>query len=393
VSNETDAAGGSTGTVAEGAGDGALRLAGSDTPKALADALTAHWTDAVMALSTGDVERHARDVLHDEALAADIAESAKDKSVSEDTRLFRVIMRLDPRENPQFMGYELSEQGLAELASEVDGPFPTWSATAALRIIYTDRVLSLYADAAKTQRFREFDERWHEEFDAWSRLTARSSDAGGPDIFSKSAWRTRAKILQLLIDTKGDEELRTRARAALQKPTVASWTKDVGTIEGAGVGTLMGIADLGDAADIFDQTRRDERKATASRRRKGALSGFVSIGLIVVIVVGVAAFASSGAGNNNNLNITTAPTVTASASINPVTADVIGTGTVLKPTDILEEPKDGSKVVHKLKKDDRVYQVGHDQNGFYQVRLSTDAKVYGWVDKNDINIICPVQCG
>jgi hypothetical protein len=376
------------------AGDGGLRLAGYDSPKALADGLTAHWTDAVAALSDGSVERHARDVLHDDALAGDIAEIAKDKKVSEDTRLFRVIMRLDPRDHAEFMGYELSEQGLSELASEVDGPFPTWSATAALRIVYTDRALSIYADATKTQRFRELDDRWHEEFDAWSNLTTRSLDAGGPDVFSKSAWRTRGKILQGLIDTKGDEELRTRAREALQKPTVAAWTKDVSGVDGAGVGTLMGVADLGDAADVFDQTRRDEKKATASRRRKGAFSGFVSIGLIVLIVIGVAAFASSGAGNNETLNnLSPTPSAAPSVSLNPETAPVIGTATVLKPTDLLKDPKAGSAVVQKLKKDDRVYQFGHDTNGFYEVRLSTNQKIYGWVDKNDVNVICPVQCG
>jgi hypothetical protein len=290
------------------------------------------------------------------------------------------------------MGYELSEQGLSELASEVDGPFPTWSATAALRIIYTDDVLSLSADATKTPRFRELDARWHEEFGSWSTLSARSGEAGGPDVFSKAAWRTRAKILQGLVDTKGDEELRTRAREAMQKPTVASWTKDVGSIDGAGVGTLMGVADLGDAADVYDQTRKDEKKATASRRRKGAVSGFVSIGLIVALVIGVAAFASTGS-STNLVNVTTAPTASPTVSVNPLKAPVIGTGTVVKATDMLAEPKAGSKVVVKLKKDDRVYQIGHDQNGFYQMKLSTDQTVFGWVDKNDVNIICPVQCG
>ena len=72
---------------------------------------------------------------------------------------------------------------------------------------------------------------------------------------------------------------------------------------------------------------------------------------------------------------------------------MIGTGTILKATDMLQDPKAGSKVVHKLKKDDRVYQIGHDQNGFYQMKLSTDQTVFGWVDKSDVNIICPVQCG
>jgi len=394
VANETGAEGGSSGTAAGVAGDGALRLAGYDSPKALADALTEHWTEAVALLSSGEIERHVREGLNDAAAADDIAEVAKDKSVSEDTRLFRVIMRLDPREHAVFMGYELSEQGLAELAAEVDGPFPTWSATAALRIMYTDDVLTLSAEASKAPRFRELDVRWHEEFEAWTRIAGTSLDEGGPDVVSRSAWRTRAKILQLLLDTKGDESLRTAARDAQQKPTVAAWTKDVAGVDGAGVGTLMGVADLGDAADTYDQTQQTEKKEVSSRRRKGALSGFVSVGLILGVVIAVAAFTSTGSdvGDLNGLNSPTAsPSPT--KSLPPDKLPVIGTATITKDTPLLKEPKAGADVVQQLKKNDRVYQIGHDENGFYFVKLSTDQKVFGWVDKNNASIICPVQCG
>jgi hypothetical protein len=363
-----------------------------DSPKALADALRADWTEAVAALSRGEVERHAREVLNDPQLADDIAEAAKDRSVSEDTRLFRVLLRLDPQPNPEFMGYELSEQGLAELVAEVEGPFPTWSAIAALRILYTDRVLTLAAEATKATRFRELDDRWHEEFEAWRRLVERSKDSGGPDIFSQNAWRTRGTILHLLLDTKDDEALRTKAREALQKPTVAEWAKDVDRVEGAGVGTLMGLADLSDAADVYDEKRRVERKAAASRKRRGVISGFVTIGLLVGAVFAVAAFASSST-ENIDFGPSATPTVTATKSIDPPTADVIGTITVTKTTSLYEKPDASSTVVQKLKKDTRVYQVGHDENGFYQVRLSTDAKVFGWMDKSFANVICPVQCG
>jgi len=394
VANETGAEGGSSGAATGVAGDGALRLAGSDSPKALADALTEHWTEAVAVLPSGDIERHVRETLNDAAAADDIAETAKDKSVSEDTRLFRVIMRLDPREHPVFMGYELSEQGLTELAAEVDGPFPTWSATAALRIMYTDRVLTLYAEAAKTTRFRELDDRWHLEFEAWDRVAGKSMEEGGPDVVSRSAWRIRARILELQLDTKGDESLRTRAKEAMAKPTVAGWAKDVGGLEGAGIGTLMGVADLGDAADTYDQTKQAEKKDTSSKRRRGALSGFVSIGLILGIVIAVAAFTSTGSdvGNLGNLNSpTTTPSPTKSVPNDQL--PVIGTATITKDTPLLKDPKADADVIQQLKKDDRVFQVGHDENGFYFVKLAKDDKVFGWVDKSNASIICPVQCG
>ena len=53
----------------------------------------------------------------------------------------------------------------------------------------------------------------------------------------------------------------------------------------------------------------------------------------------------------------------------------------------------GSQVVTKLKKGARVFQIGHDQNGFYQVKTSDEPVQFGWVDKSVAVIICPVQCG
>jgi len=385
VANETE-----PGAAPEG--NGALRLTGIDSPKALADVLTANWVEAVAALSRGEVEGHARDVLHDEALAGDIAEIATAKSVSEDTRLFRVIMRIDPRQNAEFMGYELSEQGLAELAAEVNGPFPTWSANSALRIMDTDHVLTLYADASKTPRFKELDERWHQEFGAWTTLVNRSKEAGGPDVYSQAAWRTRAKILRGLLDTKDDEELRAAAREAMQRPTVAEWARDAGSLDGAGVGTLMGVSELGDAAKVYDDAQRVEQKATNSRRRRGAMSGVVTVLVIAGVVVAIAAFAS---GDNKEIlfDKSPTPTKTVEASIDPATAEVIGTATITKDTPLLKEPDASSEVVQDLKKDTRVFQIGHDQNGFYFVKLAEDEKVSGYVDKNNAVIICPVQCG
>jgi hypothetical protein len=371
--------------------DEAFRLSGADSPKALADTLTANWTEAVAALSRGEVEGHARDTLNDAQLADDIAEIAKDKSVSEDTRLFRVIMRLDARQNPEFMGYELSEQGLAELVAEVDGPFPTWSATSGLRILYTDHVLTLSAEATNTQRFRELDDRWHDEFEAWNKLTARSKEAGGPDIQSQSAWRNRAKVLGLLLDTKEEEGLRARAKEARAKPTVAEWSKEVSSLEGAGVGTLLGVGDLGPAADAYDDSRTTEKKAANSKRRNGVISGVVTVAIIGGIVFAVAVFASQ---KQQDITFgTTKPTVTASKSIDPATAAVIGTITINEDTQLLKEPKAGSEVVQELKKDDRVYQIGHDEEGFFLVRLASDEKVFGYMDKNAGTTICPVQCG
>jgi len=375
------------------AGTNGLRLTGADSPKALADALNASWTEAVAALSRGEVEAQARTVLHDDALADDIHEIQGDRSVAEDTRLLRVIMRLDPRQNAEFIGYELSEQGLAELAAEVDGPFPTWSANAALRIMDTDRVLSIYADATKTPRFKELDVRWHAEFDAWATLVNQSKEAGGPDVYSQAAWRTRAKIFRGLLDTKDDEALRQSAREALKKPTVAEWAKDAGSIESAGVGTLMGVSALGDAATVYDDARTVEKKENTSKRRRGVLSGVISIGLIVGVVFAVAAFASGT--NKQNFNFTTEATATKTAQVVPLDPNnpVIGTATITKDTPLLAAADPSAEVILQLQEGERVFQIEHDEKGFYPVKLASDEKVVGYVDKSNAVIICPVQCG
>jgi hypothetical protein len=390
VADETAAQAGGTGG---GGGGGSFELRNYDSPKALADGLTANWTDAVAALADGSVERHVRERLNDPKAADDIAEIAKDKSVSEDTRLFRVILRLDPREDAEFMGYEPNEGGLSELAAEVDGPFPTLSATGALRIMYTDRVLSLYADAAKTSRFHELDERWHEEFETWGRLVGRSQDAGGPDVFAGSAWRTRAKILRGLLDTKDEEPLRVRAREAAKKPTVVEWTSDADPIDRAGIGTLLACADLEDAADIYDASRRAEGKAAASRRRRGILGGVATVALLVGVVVGIIAFTSTSATVGIDFGPSNTPSATVATSIDPKTAEVVGTEILQEATPLLESPDDGAAVVQQLAKGDRLYRISKDTHGFYFVKSAKDDNVVGWVAKSTVTEICPLQCG
>jgi hypothetical protein len=390
VANETVTESGKAGG---GEGEG-LQLSRYDSPKALADGLTENWTDAVAALADGSLEQHVRDVLKNPQLADDIAEIAKDKSVSEDTRLFRVIMRLDLREHAEIMGYELSEGGLAELTAEVDGPFPTWSATSALRIMYTDRVLTTYAEATKTPRFRELDDRWHEEFETWAKLVGRSREAGGPDVFSLAAWRRRAKILRRLLDMKDDESIRSKARESAKKPTVAEWTSEVGSLDGAGVGSLLAVADLDEAADVYDATRRAERKAEASRRRRGVIGGIAVVVLLVGVVYGIIAFTNVSTTVGTNFDTASAtPTATVATSIDPASATVVGTATLSEDSPLLKEPKADAEVVQQLKKDSRVFLISHDTNGFYLVKLADDEKVVGYVDKNVANVICPVQCG
>lgn len=394
MADETAAQAGSTGGAGgTGGGGDDFDLRGYGSKKATADGLTDNWTDAVAALSEGGVERHVRERLNDPKAADEIVEIAKDKSVSEDTRLFRVILRLDPREDAEFMGYEPNEGGLSELAAEVDGPFPTWSATGALRIMYTDRVLSLYADAAKTPRFHELDERWHEEFETWGRLVGRSRDAGGPDVFGGSAWRTRAKILRGLLDTKDEEPLRLRAHEATKKPTVVEWTTDAAPIDRAGIGTLLACADLEDAADIYDAARRVEHKSAASRRRRGILSGVVIVALLVGVVVGIIAFTSTNATLGAFKTGSPTPSATVATSIDPSTAAVIGTDIVQQATPLLQSPEDGAAVVQQLAKGDRLYRISGDTHGFYFVKSSKDQKVTGWVAKSTLTEICPLQCG
>jgi hypothetical protein len=390
VADETDSGAGTAPRAATSAVNPSLRLSGYDSPKALADALAANWTDAVAVLSDGAVEAQVRTGIGDAALADAIAEIAKDGSVAEDTRLFRVILRMDPQPNPRFMDYEMSEQGLVELAAEVDGPFPTWGATAALRIMYTDRVLTLCADATKTPRFRELDDRWHEEFESWTRLTAKSKEAGGPDVSSKVAWRNRAKILRGLLDTKGDETLRASAREAMQKPTVAEWSKGVGSLEGAGVGTLMGVSDLGGAADVYDVKRRTERKKAASSKRRGIISGVVTVLILGGVVYGIAAFAR---GSNQEILFSPSASASPTAAFDIKTAPILQTAVAAVATDLLDEAKDGAKVIQNLPELTRLYIVSHEIKGFYAVRLYDDETIDGYIDVSSPRIICAGKCG
>src|SRR5204863_2901860 len=131
----------------------------------------------------------------------------------------------------------------------------------------------------------------------------------------------------------------------------------------------------------YDDARRVEQKASNSRKRRGALSGVITLLVIAGVVLAIAAFAS---GDNKDIIFGKSPTATktAEASIDPATAEVIGTATITKDTPLLKEPDGSSEVVQDLKKDTRVFQIGHDENGFYFVKLAEDEKVFGYVDKN-----------
>ncbi len=112
----------------------------------------------------------------------------------------------------------------------------------------------------------------------------------------------------------------------------------------------------------------------------------------VGLVFAVAAFAS---GTNSQITFTTEATASPTKQVVPLDPNnpVIGTITINEDTPLLAAADPKAEVVQDLKAGDRAFQIEHDENGFFPVKLASDEKVVGYVDKDKATIICPVQCG
>ncbi len=371
----------------------ALELGPSvNSAQALARVMTDHWMEATRAFIKGDLERFIRERLGNAELADFARDQAQGNGSSADARMFRLILRLDPKIEARYMGYELNEAGLAGLAAEQDGPFPTQDSSGALRTMYTDRVLTTYAEASGADRFRELDDRWHEEFSTWQELVERVKTSGGDDLFSALSWRARARILLGLVDTKAAEGIRERARAAASdKVTNHSWMKGLSP-DDPSIGTVLATADLAQAAATTDDPVVVQRKARAKAIRGRIWSIVSTLVFIGLVVWGFLALSNTG-GTTQAESAT--PTGTAvnptAASTDPATASVQGTGVTNKAVDMLTEPKEGADVVQHLDQFTVVELIG-SAPGFSWIRIKDTPDVAGYVPGADVSIRCPGTC-
>jgi len=391
VSDEKVAEPGETSTK-----EGESQLLGTtyESPRALARALTEHWEEGAAALARGDLERYVRDVMKDESLAAFVHEQGEANGTSADARLFRVILRLDPETTPQYMGYELSEAGLSGLAAELDGPFPTQAAAGALRTLYTDHVLATYGESAKIPRFRELDERWHQEVSEWQEAVERVKSDGGPDLFASLAWRSRARILLALLDTKAFEAIHERARKGAAAAGSHRWLAGLSP-DDQSVGKVLAAADIAASVEAGEDDRLVRERAAVKAKRSRRVSLLVSLVIVAAIVVGVISLSSGGGGPQ-----ITGPTgglagggsSSPTASVKPADLPVQHTGVLQKAQPLLATADANGQTVQQLDKGTVIDIIGSAKGGLLFVRLRSDPNTSGYVSGGDVLQVCAGQC-
>jgi hypothetical protein len=85
------------------------------TPRELAVALAADWTAGVKDLKRGMLRAWLQNELRDQNLARAAADAEEALELSDDERLLRLLLRLDPQLPPVFKGYDVSIPGLAAI--------------------------------------------------------------------------------------------------------------------------------------------------------------------------------------------------------------------------------------------------------------------------------------
>lgn len=394
ASDETAPGAEGTRTSAEGTrAGGGFRLGDSEynTPETLGEALAQNWTAGTRHLARGDLQRWARDDLRDEQLAAAIAELESGPRETLDARYHGVIVRLNPGAARTYMGYPMTEEGLGTMAAEVEGDTPTQVAADALRSLYHGHALTAYAEATGQDNLREVDDRWHEEFEDWRRLTQAAKKAGGPDVFGPMAWRARGVVLRALVEREAMAALQERAKRASSGPAKGrAWFPD-GDADEEGPGRLLAKALLAESPGLRIDIEDEEHEATASRNKtiRWAVAGTIFVAAVVGIVL-LALGGASEEGPSASGSATASADGSGAPTVGP--SRVIYTGAVIEPADLLAEPDPGAEVVAALEELAIVEVVAQTEADYYQVRLKAEPEVIGFMEKANFRQLCQGVC-
>jgi len=283
---------------------------------------------------------------------------------------------------PEHMGYPLTDEGLRRLAGEVGGGRPTHQAADAMTSMFRDRTLR---DAAGG-RYRELDERWHAEFDAWKAALDRAREAGAAEAYSTLAMQARGRLLEALLSRETEAELRAKARAgATPEARSVSWYADLGDPEQARPGDVLAMLVLGPVAEDAARDRRLDRSASRKRLRGRLILAVVLAGLVGFVVYAVV---SGGEDGGTQAGDGDAP----GQSDRPEIQNVLYTAVVSEATSIYEEADETTTVVTELEDLTVVHIIDESNPDWYQVRLPEDEETAGWLPRDLVTIACQGRC-
>jgi hypothetical protein len=238
------------------------------TPRELAVALAAHWAVGVKDLKRGMLRAWLQNDLRDQNLARAAADAEEALEISDDERLLRLLLRLDPDLPPVFKGFDVSVAGLAALTRQ--GLEDHNEARQVVAEMLDRRLLALYP-GSPLQEAQERYERARTEFE---QTIERSMKAGAPRTLVPEGREWHLRMLLFVLDPPADlaESLRASARrVGARAAQHCDWYRALGEIDSASPATLAAMVLLGPpAAQAGIETERD-----AARRRMSALSNTI----------------------------------------------------------------------------------------------------------------------
>jgi serine/threonine protein kinase len=235
------------------------------TPRELAVALAADWTTGVKDLKRGMLRAWLQNDLRDQNLARAAADAEEALEISDDERLLRLLLRLDPDLPPVFKGYDISVPGLAALTRKALEDHN--EERQAVIELLDRRILDRFPGSALQDVHVRFEQAKRE----FERALETAFAAGAPrDLAPESRdWQLRVLLFVLeppkgLVDNLRASARRVGGRAAQR----CDWYRALGDPAAASPATLGALVVLGPPA----AQQGMEREREAARRALGEQS-------------------------------------------------------------------------------------------------------------------------
>ncbi|MCC7079305.1 MAG: serine/threonine-protein kinase [Burkholderiales bacterium] len=235
------------------------------TPRELAVALAASWAAGVKDLKRGMLRAWLQNDLRDQNLARAAADAEEALEASDDERLLRLLLALDPQLPPVFKGYDITLAGLAALTRKA---LEDHNEERQVVIELLDRrILERFPGSPLQDVHARFD-RAKDEFEA--ALTA-AFDAGAPRDLAPEGREWQLRLLLFVLDPP--KALVENLRAAAQRnggkaAQRCSWYRALGDPAGVSPAKLGAMILLGPPAALQGMALERE----ASRRALTAVS-------------------------------------------------------------------------------------------------------------------------
>jgi len=228
------------------------------TPRELAVALAQEWASGVKDLKRGMLRAWLQNDLREQNLARAAADAEEALELSDDERLLRLLLALDPQLPPLFKGYDIAPAGLAALTRK------------ALEDVNEERqavfelldrgILSLFPGHA----LQEVQERFVEARCDFEQALEQAFAAGAPRTLAPQGREWQLRILLFVLEPPKD--LLQSLRAAAQRvgggaARHCAWYRAFGSVETAGPAALAAMVLLGPpAAEQGVQALREQTR-------------------------------------------------------------------------------------------------------------------------------------